>query len=192
MKSFNWVFKVLTALVSAVFLAGLAAGSASAAEIAPSGTVKIVNQANGGCLQYWIPSGWTPYNGDPIASNWCDHGGTPDPQVWRFVRLSDGPVKGFGNFPRYLISNTTSGLCLDVRGGSMEDKAAVQQYACNGNSTSMIWVLFSSSTGGKQLVNARSGKCLDDPYASRTLGQVLWQYGCTAGNYAQGFIFSPA
>jgi hypothetical protein len=69
----------------------------------------------------------------PTDSNWVQqmrYSGT-DSQLWRIERLSGGAFQ---------IVNVASGLCLDVKAGSKENSARVQQYKCVG-SPNQAWRL---------------------------------------------------
>ncbi|MEV7279272.1 RICIN domain-containing protein [Streptomyces sp. NPDC093111] len=78
-----------------------------------------------------------------------------------------------GTYPTYVINNT-SGMCLDVGGGSGANGASVIQWACNGGNNQK-WLLRDG-----QLVNAASGKCLDIP-GGQGAGARLVQWACNGG-----------
>jgi len=61
-----------------------------------------------------------------------------------------------------LSYSDTPSLCLDVAGGGTADGTPVRLYACNAT-PAQTWDLLDLQSGGFQLVNPQSGKCLDDP-----------------------------
>jgi len=77
-----------------------------------------------------------------------------------------------------------SGKCLDVRGQSTANSAAITQYTCNGG-TNQQWRVQSISGGYYQIVARNSEKCLDVNSASTADGATLIQYTCGSGTNQQ-------
>jgi pectin methylesterase-like acyl-CoA thioesterase len=85
----------------------------------------------------------------------------------------------------YQLQVATSGLCLDVTGGSKSNGALLQQWGCTTGATRQQFRLVSQGSGRYQLVNVNSGQCLDVPSGSTTSGVRLQQWGCGAGQTNQ-------
>jgi len=169
----------------------VAAGSAHADYSIPSGPIRIVNYGSGKCVEPApeIGTGNFFVNGLPIWQRTCD--GAPQ-QRWHLEPAGYGPVGRYGNFPRYHIVDEYSGQCLDLRDGRTNDGAPLQQWSCNGSSTTMMWAVFDDFDGGsRQLVNARSAVCADVQWGSLQDYAYLQNYHCTDGNTAQHFFLNP-
>lgn len=72
---------------------------------------------------------------------------------------------------------TGPGLCVDVRGGSTDDKAQVQQYPCNGTDAQR-WRFRNISGNLYEVRAAVSNRCLDVSLAGTADGTNVWQAGC--------------
>ena len=70
-----------------------------------------------------------------------------------------------------------NGKCLTVVGSSKLDGAQVELYTCNSNNTTNGNQRWSIGSNG-QLINANSGRCLDDPGNSTVNGTKLVQEDC--------------
>jgi microsomal dipeptidase-like Zn-dependent dipeptidase len=111
-------------------------------------------------------------------------------------RLRRGPLLGFerdgacqlvepadpppltGTLPAVAISGYHAGRCLDVEGESDRDGARVQSFRCNGGDHQR-WSLRGPGGGAPwELVNVRSGLCLDSEAAGRA--GSLAQRPCTS------------
>jgi hypothetical protein len=81
-----------------------------------------------------------------------------------------------------LLKNQSSGKCLDVVGGSVDDGAQIRQFTCNGGSSEQ-WLLIpdEQTPGYVQVVNIHSAKCLDVPDASVDDGVTVQQFICNDG-----------
>jgi hypothetical protein len=119
-------------------------------------------------------------------------------QLWYVRYIRNGTMPGGGLRKLYHIVNALTGQCLDDRDGITTNGAYVQQYTCNNTSTTMLWdvgTMTSLGDGRASLKNARSGKCLDIPWASTQPGVAIWQWQCTSTiyspNYAQIFDVWP-
>jgi hypothetical protein len=93
----------------------------------------------------------------------------------------------------YHINLFNSGMCLDDRDGRISDRSPVQEWTCNDNSNTMMWVLGGEYYGSWQLINLRAllnggSACLDVAAGSLADGAVLQLYHCTAQNPAQHFF----
>ncbi|WP_344219608.1 RICIN domain-containing protein [Nonomuraea bangladeshensis] len=80
----------------------------------------------------------------------------------------------------YQLKVTKSGKCLDVAGGSMDNGAQLQQWACSG-ATWQRFTVVSAGSGLYTLRNVNSGRCLDVPDGAATSGLRLQQWGCGDG-----------
>ncbi|WP_320065964.1 RICIN domain-containing protein [Micromonospora sp. RTGN7] len=83
------------------------------------------------------------------------------------------------------IVNRVSGMCLDVPGGTTDNKKAVQQYHCNGGANQQWEYIPGPYAGYGQLRNIASQKCLDVRDESLSPGAVIQQYTCTSGTNQQ-------
>ncbi|MFD8479444.1 RICIN domain-containing protein [Kitasatospora sp. NPDC059673] len=110
-----------------------------------------------------VPNG-SPVTGSAIQIWGCNNSG---PQRW-----ISRPV---GNGVSWV--NIGTGKCLDVKWGASVDGTAVWQWDCNGT-PAQIWRDEPSPSGGRQLVNAGSGTCLDVPNADFRFGNPLQIRGC--------------
>jgi hypothetical protein len=134
------------------------AGAATTALLGfPSGFSEgtIVNVNSGKCLE---PSHEDFFgNGDLVVQRPCD--GTVA-QAWELVPVGTRNFSDWVlpvNRPAYHIVNAGSGLCLDDRDGVSSDGAAVQEWACNATSTTMMWgndIFISGSISG--IINLRA------------------------------------
>ncbi|MDI2126301.1 RICIN domain-containing protein [Yinghuangia seranimata] len=87
-------------------------------------------------------------------------------------------------------------LCMGVQGGSRDNGAAVILWECNGNDDQK-WTYTTNSAGMTQLVNWKSGKCLDIFNWDFRAGAQLDQWDCHGGANQEwvrdGFTFrNPA
>ncbi|MGW4028649.1 RICIN domain-containing protein [Streptomyces sp. NPDC004838] len=90
---------------------------------------------------------------------------------------------------QYHIRALHSGKCLDVRGGSQNDGAIIQQYRCNGTAA-QTWVLH-GVTGGFEIRALNSGKCVDVKGASKADYAAVVQYRCGLGAPNRTFRLQP-
>lgn len=95
-----------------------------------------------------------------------------DNELWREIPTSDGFVE---------IKNVKSGKCLTVQNASLENNAAIIQYACTGTNNAQ-WRPSPAYDGSKWdyyfLENRRSGKCISVRNASVENGALLVQHEC--------------
>src|SRR5690242_17884695 len=68
----------------------------------------------------------------------------------------------------YTLANASSGKCLEVAGGSVDNGALLQQAACDAAATRQQWKI-----QGRNLVNAGSTRCADVPSSSTVSGTQL-------------------
>lgn len=85
------------------------------------------------------------------------------------------------------IVSSQSNKCLDVVGGSTQDHANVQQYACH-NGDNQRWELRVQAAGLYQFVNRKSNKCLDVEGASTQDRANVQQYTCHSGDNQLWYI----
>lgn len=90
------------------------------------------------------------------------------------------------------IVNRVSGMCLDVPGGTTENKKAVQQYHCNGGTNQQWEFIPGPYPGYGQLRNVASQKCLDVRDEAPYPGAVIQQYHCLSGTNQQWTFTSGA
>ena len=74
----------------------------------------------------------------------------------------------------FVLTNQTSGKCLDVAAAGTANGTKVQLYDCNGTGAQQ-WTQGANGS----LVNTGSGKCLDDTDWSTTDGTQLQIWTCT-------------
>jgi hypothetical protein len=176
----------------------------SAQPASASVPMPIVNMDSGLCLQPVATGGSIYDNNLPIWQMPCDPNKLE--QKWRKVYLDNGgeqdcvwiilfPVRcGFDRvFNVFYVVNALTGSCLDVRDANRNDRAAIQQYACNGGGSEKWWLPGSTQSVGMSVSfeNVRTGKCLDVP--TGTLEPThMQQYRCTANNGAQLFSVPPS
>ncbi|HEX8611162.1 MAG TPA: RICIN domain-containing protein [Telluria sp.] len=98
-------------------------------------------------------------------------------QILKQAKVTDGgsvPSDGVAN-GRYSIVSSSSGKCVDVAGGGLDDGVNVQQYGCNGTNAQKFDVLYMSS-GNYRLLNVNSGKALDVASSSPNDGANIHQW----------------
>ena len=179
----------LIALAAIILSGGAVASTARADTTLPVGAFRLVNYGSGKCVEV-VPDQFTFSlfeNGDRIWQRTCD--GAPQ-QSWLLVRATNGTIAGMGNVVRYHLINQYTGLCLDLKDGKTNDGAIIQQWTCNGTSTTMMWSLYDDFYSSRQVVNDRSGYCLDVAGGSWADHALLQNYHCTNGNTAQHFYLS--
>lgn len=80
----------------------------------------------------------------------------------------------------YSIIATHSGKCLDIRGASLADKAALDQYSCHHGPNQRFQIL-DLGNGEWAIVAQHSDKCLDVPGVTTANTVQLEQYTCHLG-----------
>jgi hypothetical protein len=98
-------------------------------------------------------------------------------QQWQEVYVRNG---------LHYFVNRGSGQCLDDRNGATADSSPVQQWTCNGTSTTMLWKPQEIGPYTYRYINERSGKCLDVRYGSFDPGAVLQIYHCSSVASSKG------
>jgi hypothetical protein len=162
----------------------------------------LINTGSGKCFE---PRNWP---GLPVQQRTC--GGVIPIQFYRFQNQGwvDFNDQGWfdcrwlgciGNSTTgYLINNLETNLCLDVRDGSKNDWAVVQQSTCDKTVRSMLWYVgpgdFPNVVDQHNLIlrmfkvrNFNSDRCLDVKGGSSDENAQLQQYRCTSINLAQNF-----
>jgi len=92
----------------------------------------------------------------------------------------------------YTFANRGVGKCIDNTGGSAQDGNPVQIWACDPGNQNQRWTAVANGINGDgsyQLVNALTGKCLDNTDGSAQNGNRLQQWTCDAGNQNQAWRF---
>ena len=135
-------YKVTVAAADALGGAGSASFTWTIAAAANSGTTGPIRQAGGSAKCLDDPSGRTA-NGTGVDLSSCTGKSS---QNWTVVQ--DGTIR-------------TGGKCLDVVGGARTNGAKLQLYTCSSADLAQVW---QAATDG-QLINLKSGKCLDVPVA---------------------------
>ncbi len=100
-----------------------------------------------------------------------------------------------GNYAgTYSITCLKSGLVLDVRGGSLQNGAQIDQYYYNGGAN-QLWSLFQQGNGAYVIQSVNSGLVLDVKGGSLKNGALVDQYSYHGGtnqqwnlNYSNGYI----
>ena len=87
----------------------------------------------------------------------------------------------------YTIYANHSGLVMDVKGGSLSNKANVQQYQANGTDA-QIWKIRKNADSTFTLINKKSGMVLDVSSGHLEQNANLQQYRSN-GTIAQKFDF---
>ena len=90
----------------------------------------------------------------------------------------------------YQVSSVSSGLCLDIAGGSTANGAKVQQQACTGTA-SQHFELRADTGGSYRLVDVASGKSLDVTDVSTANGAKIQQW-TTASSDNQRFLVTAS
>ncbi|MET8160903.1 RICIN domain-containing protein [Sphaerisporangium sp. NPDC005289] len=176
---------LLATLLAAVSVAAVGQ-PAQADTTLPVGAFRLLNYGSWKCVEVAPDSAGNLFsNGNRIWQRACD--GSPQ-QSWLLTRATNGPIGGLGTVVRYLFVNQYTGRCLDLKDGNAVDGAIIQQWACNANSTTMLWGLYDDFQSSRQLVNARSADCLDVQGGSLADRAWLQNYHCTLGNPAQHFF----
>lgn len=80
----------------------------------------------------------------------------------------------------YAISSKKSGLCLDVKWASKDDRANIWQWACN-NGAGQTWYFKHVGNGFYTLKNKNSSKYLDVEWGSAQKMANVWQYTYNGG-----------
>ena len=117
------------------------------------GSFVLVNKACGLALD--VKSASTK-SGTPVQA--YPKNGTPA-QSWKLQQVK-GKYKPAEVAPFELVPAVSDKLRLDVKGGSLDDKTAVQVYRSNGT-LAQRWLVIDNGAGYWTLVNAKSGKVLD-------------------------------
>jgi hypothetical protein len=86
----------------------------------------------------------------------------------------------------YSLIAKHSGMCMDVVNASQSNNALVQQFQCGEGANNQRWnLMLAEVVSGTQyytMVSVNSGKCLDVPNASTSVGVQLQQFGCNNGD----------
>lgn len=80
-----------------------------------------------------------------------------------------------------------SGKCLDVEGGSRDDKAEIIQFDCL-KQNNQRWTVQSVGNGMFRMVARHSGKCMDVSGASQDNGARVIQFACHDGTNQRFFL----
>jgi hypothetical protein len=195
----------LRRLVARVMVAAFAATTVAVVGVAQPAhaawPMPIANLDSGMCLQPIATDGSIYDNGAPIWQVPCNgspeqqwtkvflEDGSRDCSWWRIVTFPLGFRCGFDPvFHVYYLVNSLTGSCMDVRNASGNNRAEIQQWACNGGGSEKWWLPPSSGAVGMHvpIQNVRTGKCLDVP-AGTLEPSHMQQYQCTPTNGAQLF-----
>lgn len=135
------------------------------------------------------PWGWDDQNDGPVRGELATN---PAGLAWNYFRVPEGMsgVYTYNPFNAPLSDNQLYDLrpshatnkCADVEGGSTADGGNVSLYDCHGRGNQLFWA-FQQSGGYFVLVNATSGKCLDQAGSGNGANVVQW--GCHFGDNQQ-------
>jgi hypothetical protein len=133
---------------------------------------KLVNRTSGLCLD--VPN-LSLTDGVQVQQYTCNGGLNQ-----RWLRVHDtgtNPIAG----PVTIVSEN-SGSCLDVRGASTMDGAAIQQYHCHfGPDQQWQQTLLPILPISFGFRSVNSNKCIDNPGFSTASGTKIQQYDCNGG-----------
>ncbi|MFL9678450.1 RICIN domain-containing protein [Streptomyces sp. KL110A] len=149
---------------------------ASAADNAPTGTVKLVNRHSGLVLGLSAaparPAETTP------ARSWTDTTGSPV-GAGRTAAEQALTLTPVGDAPR-TVTLTTGGKALDVPDSSTADGTGLVTWSPNGGANQK-WTLTRRTDGAYELRNLSSGKCADIANGSTAAGARVIQWTCHGG-----------
>ena len=158
----------------ALSLAGLAAGTAVAGDIA-SGRYAIVAAHSGKCVD--VAAAGTS-DGTNIEQLTCNNGKA---QAFDLIETVNG---------EYKLIAVVSGKAVDVASASTADGANVQQWSDNGSAAQRFLIRRVAGSGTDfTLTNKGSGKCIDVVGGYTNDGANVQQYTCN-GNAQQRFRFN--
>jgi hypothetical protein len=179
--------RMIVALAGLTLAAGAALSTATpaGAVLGPPTVGPVFNYGSGLCIAPVPEDGNLHLNGLGIEQFDCT--GSAE-QSWFFDPIGTADFGVYGHRTVYHIINQATGMCLDDRDGLTADRSPVQQWPCNGTSTTMQWAPFDDYYGSQQLVNLRGKNCLDVAGGSLQPGAVLQLYRCTSPNTAQRFF----
>ena len=101
---------------------------------------------------------------------------------WQFSGGSGTPTPTPTPTPTaYKITNRNSGQVIDVKGGSLNDSAVIDQWTSTGSAWQQ-WRFLDAGNGNVQLQSVNSGKCVDISGASTADGAAVIQYTCHTGS----------
>lgn len=89
-------------------------------------------------------------------------------QLFLFDESTDGTWR---------ILSINSGLCLDVEGASLSDKAPIQTYTCNGSDAQKFSIV-DKGKGNVEIQNIASRKCIDIDGQKAADGRPVQQFSC--------------
>src|SRR5688572_5964227 len=120
-----WPGIAATSVVSGILITLIMATPAHAAT--PDGSYILRNEGSRLCIEIVPEHGDYFANGRRMWQRTCDNQTNRPQQFWALIE-----VKAL----QYLVVNTNTNKCLDVRDGSSADRAIIQQWVCTGTSTS--------------------------------------------------------
>ncbi len=132
----------------------------------------VINQSNNLCLD---DGAWGTTNGSLLVQWTC--GATQYNQQWQFTPTSGGYYQ--------IKSRHAPSLVIDVSGVSTANSAKLHLWTYVGGDNQQ-WLPEQTSTGVYRFRARHSGRCIDVPGSSATLGLQLQQYDCNGTN-AQNF-----
>ncbi|MER5228282.1 RICIN domain-containing protein [Streptomyces flaveus] len=177
------------ASVLATVVVGTAVGVVTNAESAhASGPWEIYTYTRGpgsdgaldGCVGVQEP---VEENSSPIEQDRCGIG-----NEWDMLEIDPGLWQ--------IQFGVGAGKCMNVKGASTLNSAAVIQYTCSYSASNNLWHLDKvTNVGGLdwyRIRNQRSDKCLNVPQASTAFDINLIQYTCGAARRNDLFTWGPA
>jgi len=177
--------RMVAPLVLVTALAAAMAPQPGATAEASGPGFPLIAEHSGKCLEptpsYWF-FGWFVPGGNVVQQS-CDEGAD---QKWNFrvAEYTYNPITELYD-AEYMVTNVSTGKCMDVKSWSREDRAQVQEYDCHGGANQR-WRTKSMGYGtyGERLmlINVNSSKCLDIYGWSRIDGAHAQQYACHGGS----------
>jgi hypothetical protein len=144
-----------------------------------------------------MPDAWERAHGLNAGDAADRNGYTLDPRSRNYTNLEVYLNSLVDEHPSANVSATRkivgdeSGKCLDVRGASAGNGAAVVQYRCTGAGNQQ-WFLLPFGDGTYTIVARHSGKCLDVSGASSADGAPIQQWACHGGENQRWIVESDA
>jgi hypothetical protein len=119
----------------------------------------------------WLP---LTIHGTTVTMGWYNQWSL-DTSAGTWTTVASLPSSG-----THVLTNSNSGMDMDVTSASTADGALIDQWPATGG-TNQEWSLEPVSGNVFTLVNVNSGKCLDVPSSSTAEGVQLDQWTCNGG-----------
>jgi hypothetical protein len=169
---------VLSALLATVTIAFAVTGQPASAD---SIRGHLIAEISGQCLQPDSPNDFSVGNAMRIFEPRACRPLTFEPEIqqWVLENGPTGPIAGRpGTWTRYRLRTWNGNLCLDDKDGNTNNKAPVQLWGCTTSNTE-LWTIGRTFFGADELINARSGNCLQVETGPVNNGYIV-QYACNS------------